>query len=43
MKYESFKIYGYRWVVQLVFMGVIAVNQLAWITFAPITGMAAKY
>lgn len=43
MKDESFKIYGYRWVVQLVFMGVIAVNQLAWITFAPITGVAAKY
>ena len=40
---ESFKIYGYRWVVQFVFMGVIAVNQLTWITFAPITGVAAKY
>ncbi len=40
---ESFKIYGYRWVVLVVFMGVIVVNQLAWITFAPITGVAAMY
>ncbi len=40
---ESFKIYTYRWVVLLVFMGVIVVNQLAWITFAPITSVAAKY
>lgn len=40
---ESFKIYGYRWVVLVVFMGVIAANQLAWITFAPITSVAAKY
>jgi MFS family permease len=43
MTAESFKIYGYRWVVLVVFMGVIAANQLAWITFAPITGVAAKY
>jgi len=43
MSDESFKIYGYRWVVLLVYMGVIAVNQLAWITFAPITGVAAIY
>jgi MFS family permease len=40
---ESFKIYGYRWVVLVVFMGVIAANQLAWITFAPITSVSAKY
>ena len=40
---ESFKVYGYRWVVLLVFMAVIAANQLAWITFAPITGVAGKY
>ena len=42
MSTENFKVYGYRWVVLAVFMGVIAVNQLAWITFAPITGVAAK-
>jgi len=41
MSTENFKVYGYRWVVLAVFMGVIAVNQLAWITFAPITGVAA--
>ena len=40
---ESFKVYGYRWIVLLVFMAVIAANQLAWITFAPITGVAGKY
>jgi len=43
MAAEDFKIYGYRWVVLAVFMGVIAVNQLAWITFAPITSVSAKY
>lgn len=43
MAEESFKVYGYRWVVLLVFMAVIAVNQLAWITFAPITSVAATY
>lgn len=43
MTEKSFKIYGYRWAVLAVFMGVIAANQLAWITFAPITSVAAKY
>jgi cyanate permease len=43
MEKESFKIYGYRWIVLVVFMLVIAANQLAWITFAPITGVAATY
>ena len=43
MAAENFKVYRYRWVVLAVFMGAIAVNQLAWITFAPITGVAAKY
>ena len=43
MSAENFKVYSFRWVVLAVFMGVIAANQLAWITFAPITGMAAKY
>jgi MFS family permease len=40
---ESFRVYGYRWVVLAVFMAVVLVNQLAWITFAPITGVAADY
>ena len=43
MENTQFKIYGYRWVVLLAFMFVVAVNQLLWITFAPITGSAAAY
>ena len=43
MKQNSFKVYGYRWVVLLAFMFVAAVNQLLWITFAPITSSAAGY
>jgi cyanate permease len=39
----EFKVYPYRWVVLLAFMLVVAVNQLLWITFAPITGAAAGY
>jgi sugar phosphate permease len=43
MEQNNFKIYGYRWVVLLVFMFVVAINQLLWITFAPITGSAASF
>jgi MFS family permease len=43
MERTDFKVYGYRWIVLLAFMSVIVVNQLLWITFAPITGSAAKY
>jgi MFS family permease len=43
MEQKNLKIYGYRWVVLTVFMAVVLVNQLAWITFAPITGVAASY
>ena len=43
MEQTGFKIYGYRWVVLLAFMFVVAINQLLWITFAPITGSAATY
>jgi len=43
MQQTEFKIYGYRWVVLLAFMFVVAINQLLWITFAPITGSAATY
>jgi MFS family permease len=39
----AIKVYGYRWVILLAFMAIVAVNQLAWITFAPITGEAAKF
>jgi len=37
MEQTGFKVYGYRWVVLLAFMLVVVVNQLLWITFAPIT------
>ena len=43
MEQASFKVYGYRWVMLLVFMAVAAVNQLLWITFAPITTDAARF
>jgi len=43
MEQTEFKVYGYRWVVLVTFMFVVAVNQLLWITFAPITGNAAAY
>jgi len=43
MEQTEFKVYGYRWVVLIAFMFVVAINQLLWITFAPITGNAATY
>jgi MFS family permease len=43
MEQTDFKVYGYRWVVLSAFMFVVAINQLLWITFAPITGNAAAY
>jgi MFS family permease len=43
MSQTTFKTYRYRWVVLLVFMAVVALNQLLWITFAPITSSAARY
>ena len=43
MEQIDFKIYGYRWVVLVAFMFVISINQLLWITFAPITSSAATF
>ena len=43
MKQDNFKVYGYRWIVLVAFMFIVAITQLIWITFAPITGDAAKY
>jgi len=43
MEQTNYKIYGYRWVVLTAFMLVVAINQLMWITFAPITSSAARY
>jgi sugar phosphate permease len=43
MHKTDFKVYGYRWIMLSVYMLAIAVNQLMWITFAPITLEAAHY
>ncbi|HUW14526.1 MAG TPA: MFS transporter [Anaerolineae bacterium] len=43
MKQEKRMVYGYRWIVLLAFMLVTAVNQLLWITFAPITADSAAF
>ncbi len=43
MEQTGFKVYSYRWIMLLAFMSVVAVNQLLWITLAPITGEAASY
>ncbi len=34
---------AYRWAVMLAFMAVAAINQLLWITYAPVTSDAAKF
>jgi MFS family permease len=43
MPKSDFKVYGIRWMMLVVYMFMVAVNQLLWITFAPITGEATKY
>jgi cyanate permease len=43
MAKSEFKVYGSRWLMLIVYMVMVAVNQLMWITFAPITGDATKY
>ncbi len=43
METISFKVYKYRWVVLSVYMFIVAVNQLLWITFAPVTADAVKF
>ncbi|HTW90413.1 MAG TPA: MFS transporter [bacterium] len=43
MEQQSFRVYGYRWIVLLSFMFIVGMNQLLWITFAPITGAAAQF
>ncbi len=43
MQKTEFRVYGYRWIMLSVFMLAIAVNQLMWITFAPITSDATVY
>ncbi len=43
MEQSTYKIYGYRWLILIVFMLVAAFNQLIWITFAAVTDAAAAY
>jgi MFS family permease len=43
MEQDQFKVYGYRWVVLVVFMLVVAITQLLWITFASVTTVAVKF
>jgi len=43
MSNTDFKVYRSRWIMLIVYMCMVAVNQLLWITFAPITGDATKY
>src|SRR4030042_2148376 len=43
MKDQTYRVYGYRWVVLGVFMFINLTVQMLWITYAPITGPAAKF
>jgi MFS family permease len=43
MNEQSFRLYGYRWVVLGVFMFINLTIQMLWITYAPITGPAAQF
>jgi cyanate permease len=43
MQAATYKVYSYRWVVLMAFMLVVIMNQLLWITYAPITSSAAGY
>jgi MFS family permease len=43
MPEKAIKVYGYRWVVLGVFFLINVIVQANWITFAPITGDAAKF
>ncbi|HDD61406.1 MAG TPA: MFS transporter [Chloroflexi bacterium] len=40
---EKYKLYGYRWIVLTIFMFTNLTIQMLWITYAPITGMAAEF
>jgi MFS family permease len=43
MKDQTYRVYGYRWVVLAVFMFTNLSIQMLWITYATITGPAAKF
>ena len=40
---DSYRVYGYRWVVLAVTMAVNITIQMLWIAYAPITSEAARY
>ena len=43
MTEKSFRLYPYRWVVLAVFMFINITIQMLWITYAPITSLAASF
>jgi MFS family permease len=43
MSARDYKLYGYRWVVLGVFMFINLTIQVLWISYAPITGPAARF
>jgi sugar phosphate permease len=43
MQATAYRVYRYRWAVLFAFLFITALNQLLWITFAPITDSAASY
>jgi len=43
MEPTVFKVYKYRWIMLSVYMFIVIINQLLWITFAPITAAATHY
>jgi MFS family permease len=43
MENLKFKVYSYRWIMLAVYMFIVAMNQMLWITFAPITSEAVHY
>lgn len=43
MPEKTYRLYGYRWVVLAVFMFINLTIQILWISYAPITGIAAEY
>jgi MFS family permease len=43
MEENKIRLYGYRWVVLAVFMFINLTIQILWISYAPITGVAAGY
>jgi cyanate permease len=43
MQQSEIKVYRYRWIMLVIYMLIIAINQMMWITFAPITSEAALF